>query len=164
MSLDAVRFSARRWSSWILFKFIVCASFMNVLLLVVYGLTLTWPLTAREKRKIETVEVKSLRQMCASGKDKIRNDDIRKQMGMHYIQKEQVKCFGYISRLPQNSTPQRALTLRCDGKKARGRQTPARDGSREYPRSWGLQCMKHTTWLATVIFSYPDAERHNRNM
>ena len=55
----------------------------------------------------------------------MRNEDIRKKVGttsvLNFIKKQQIKWFGHISRLPTDSAPQRAMLLRYNGYKAKGR-------------------------------------------
>ena len=86
----------------------------------------TWTMTADDRRKIVTTEMKCLRRMLGvSRRDRIRNEDIRKMVGttpiLNYIKKQQVKWFGHVSRLPTDSAPQMAMLHRHSGYKARGR-------------------------------------------
>ena len=82
-------------------------------------------MTAEDKRKITTTEMKCLRRMLGiSIRDRIRNEDIRKRVGttpvLNFI-KKQVKWFGHVTRLPPNSLPQMAMLHYHCGYKARGR-------------------------------------------
>uniref|UniRef100_A0A0B7BLT6 Uncharacterized protein n=1 Tax=Arion vulgaris TaxID=1028688 RepID=A0A0B7BLT6_9EUPU len=51
------------------------------------------------------------RMLGVSRRDRFRNEDIRKKMGttsvLNFIKKQQTKWFGYISRLPTCSEPQK---------------------------------------------------------
>ena len=53
------------------------------------------------------------------------NEVIRKKVGttsvLDFIKKQQIKWFGHVSRLPSDSAPQRAMLLRYNGYKAKGR-------------------------------------------
>jgi hypothetical protein len=89
----------------------------------------TWSLTATEKRKIVTTEMKCLRRILnVSRLDNVRNEIIRQQTGvthvLDYIKKQQLKWFGYVSRSSPNGIIQRALKLRYNGGEDKG--TPRR--------------------------------------
>ena len=86
----------------------------------------TWTLTTNDRRKLVTTEMKCLRRMLGvTRRDRLRNEDIRKKVGttsvLDFIKKQQIKWFGHVSRLPSDSAPQRAMLLRYNGYKAKGR-------------------------------------------
>jgi hypothetical protein len=86
----------------------------------------TLTLTATVKRKIVTTEMKCLRRILnVSRLDKIRIEIIRRRIGvtpvLDYIKKEQLKWFGHVSRSPPNGIIHRALTLRYNGRRDKGR-------------------------------------------
>ena len=75
---------------------------------------------------MSTTEMKCLRRMIGiTRRDLLRNEDIRKKVGttsvLDFIKKQQIKWFGHVSRLPSDSAPQRAMLLRYNGYKAKGR-------------------------------------------
>ena len=86
----------------------------------------TWTLTAEQKRKITTTEMRCLRRiMNVSILDKIRNETIRETIkvspALDYIKRQQLKWYGHVARSSINSLAQRAITLRCNRKRGRGR-------------------------------------------
>jgi hypothetical protein len=86
----------------------------------------TWTLTVTVKRKIVTIEMKCLRRILNVSKlDEIRNEIIRQRIGVttvpDYIKKQQLKWFGHVSRSLPNCIIQRAVTLRYNGRRDKGR-------------------------------------------
>ena len=73
---------------------------------------------------ITATEMRCLRRiMNVSIMDKIRNEIIRDTIkvtpALDYIKSQQLKWFGHVVRSSINSLPQRAITFRCNGKRAR---------------------------------------------
>ena len=58
-------------------------------------------------------------------RDKIRNDAIRKKLGMEpvltHIKRQQIKWFGHLLRMPANTLPQRTYNTKSSGKRKRGK-------------------------------------------
>jgi hypothetical protein len=86
----------------------------------------TWTLTAQEKRKITTTQVRCLRRILnITRRDRIRNDEIRRRVevipALDYITKQQIKRFEHVTRMSPNNIPQRALTSRSNNTRQRGR-------------------------------------------
>jgi hypothetical protein len=80
----------------------------------------TWTLTAEEKRKITTTEMRCLRRILnITGRDRIRNDEIRRRTGvtsaLGYIIKQQIKWFEHVTpMLPETMDQQYNRTLGND--------------------------------------------------
>ena len=86
----------------------------------------TWTLTTANKRKIITTEMKCLRRAAGvTRKDKIRNEEIRRRLGIkpiiQFIKEQQIKWFGHLTRMPWYHLPQRATLKRYNNYKAKGR-------------------------------------------
>ena len=86
----------------------------------------TWALTSSNERKIVTTEMKCLRRAAGvSRKDRIRNQEIRRMLGikpvLHVIKEQQIKWFAHLTRMPWYYLPQRATLKRYNGYRARGR-------------------------------------------
>ena len=86
----------------------------------------TWTLTANQKRKLVTTEMRCLRK--ATGvtiRDRVRNDEIRKRVGIepitYYIERQQIKWFAHMERLPCESIPYKAFMKRGNDRRAPGR-------------------------------------------
>jgi hypothetical protein len=86
----------------------------------------TWTLTAKEKRKITTTEMRCLRRILnITRRDRIRNDEIRRRVGvtsaLAYITKQQSKWFEHVTRMSPDNIPLKALKSRSHSKRRRGR-------------------------------------------
>ena len=75
---------------------------------------------------IEMCEMKCLHKAAnKTRRDKIRNEDIRKTVGvspiMDYVNKQRVKWFGHLMRLPTEQPALRAYRAGSSGTRAKGR-------------------------------------------
>ena len=86
----------------------------------------TWALTKRQESKITAIEMRCLRKAIGVTKrDRIRNEIIRERIGMEpvlkYVQRQQIKWFGHVMRMPTNTLPQRTYNNRSSGRRRRGK-------------------------------------------
>ncbi|BFZ10788.1 hypothetical protein BsWGS_13827 [Bradybaena similaris] len=86
----------------------------------------TWMFTSIHKRKITTAEMRCLRRAAgATLRDRQRNENIRKRLGiepvLQYIERQQLKWFGHLQRMPENAPPLKAYNTPANVYKARGR-------------------------------------------
>ena len=77
----------------------------------------TWTLTAKEKRKITTTEMRCPRRILnITRRDRIRNDEIRRRVGvtsaLEYITIQQTKWFEQVTRMSPDNILLKALTSR----------------------------------------------------
>ena len=86
----------------------------------------TWTLNKALEQKVTSCEMRCLRR--AAGKtrlDRVRNEDIRKTVGVppitHHIERQCIKWFGHLTRMPVSQPALRAYTMRFSGFRARGR-------------------------------------------
>jgi hypothetical protein len=71
---------------------------------------LSWSLTKKQKNKLVTTEMRCLRKAAGvTRRDRIRNDVIRERLGIEpilkYIQKQKIKWFAHLERMPCDSIP-----------------------------------------------------------
>ena len=94
--------------------------------ILLYGCE-TWRLTERNKRKLETTEMDAIRRaMRISRRDKIRNEDIRQQMGIegtivNDIEQKQLIWYGHVQRMHNERIPKQVIHWIPPGKRKRGR-------------------------------------------
>jgi hypothetical protein len=74
----------------------------------------TWTLHARTIRKITTTEMRCVRRMPGNSlRDRIRNNDLRKLLGIeahvNYIKRQQLKWFGHDIRQKELNITQRVI-------------------------------------------------------
>lgn len=86
----------------------------------------TWSLATNQKRKLVTMEMRCLRRAAGvTIRDKIRNEVIREKVGtepvLNFIQRQQLKWFAHLERMPCDAIPFKAFTKRGEGRRARGR-------------------------------------------
>ena len=86
----------------------------------------TWALNARHVRRITTCEMKCLRKAAnKTRRDRIRNEDVRKSVGLKpvidFIDRQRVKWFGHLVRMPPNQPALRAYMRGGNGVRSRGR-------------------------------------------
>lgn len=86
----------------------------------------TWSLTTTHQRKLVSTEMRCLRKAAGvTRRDKLRNEIIRERVGteavLSYIQRQQIRWFAHLERMPYNSIPFKAYTKRGEGHRARGR-------------------------------------------
>ena len=86
----------------------------------------TWTMNKSHQSKINACEMKCLRKtLNITRRDKVRNEIVRQQVGttpcLKHIEKQRIKWFGHLTRLPADSMPARAYNQRMDGHKGRGR-------------------------------------------
>jgi len=86
----------------------------------------TWTLNKKTERKIITTEMKCLRRAAkVSRRDKIRNVEVRKMVGiqptMNFIQEQRLRWFGHLMRMPPNQPALKCYNSQLSGTRARGR-------------------------------------------
>lgn len=87
----------------------------------------TWRLTEKNKRKIEAVEMDAIRRsMRISRKERVRNDEIRRRMGVEGtvvqdIERQQLRWYGHVQRMPEERIPKQTLIWIPAEKRRRGR-------------------------------------------
>ena len=87
----------------------------------------TWRLTENNKRRVEATEMDALRRSSRiSRKDRIRNVNIRQQIGLEEtiiieIEHNQLTWYGHVQRMEEGRLPKTALKWMPKQKKARGR-------------------------------------------
>jgi hypothetical protein len=86
----------------------------------------TWTLTQNHHRKLVTTEMRCLRLAAGvSLKDKQRNENIRKRLGigpvLQFIKRQQIKWFCHLQRMPINSLPYKAYNELANGLKTNGK-------------------------------------------
>ena len=86
----------------------------------------TWALRKTQEHQIDVAEMKMLRwSMGISRKERIRNEHVRKQMGVRpiseKIQGARLRWFGHIERRDENYVGKVAANIHIDGKRNRGR-------------------------------------------
>ena len=79
----------------------------------------------KRKRKITATEMRCLRRILnITRRDRIRNDEIRRRVGvtsaLEYITKQQIKWFEHVTRVSPENTPLKALTSRSHYRRRRG--------------------------------------------
>ena len=91
----------------------------------------TWALKKAQEKKFEVAEMRMLRWMCGVTKlDKIRNERIRGTTKVGEItkkvQERMLKWYGHVMRREEHYVGRRALVMKVQGRRKRGR--PKRDG------------------------------------
>ena len=86
----------------------------------------TWTLTKSLQQKLVACEMRCLRKAVKkTRRDKVRNDDIRAMVGvtpvLQYVEEQQVKWFGHLTRMSPDQPAVRAYTRRYSGGRPRGR-------------------------------------------
>nr|CAD7462799.1 unnamed protein product [Timema tahoe] len=85
-----------------------------------------WPndltCTSRETRKVEAMGMKFLRSMLAvMRKSRIRNEVVRKRMGVHEIvKKARLRWHGHVMRMEKERMPKRMMEMKYVGKDCKG--------------------------------------------
>ncbi|CAH2013124.1 unnamed protein product [Acanthoscelides obtectus] len=85
----------------------------------------SWVLTNRQKIKLQAIDMKYLRAVRVTRKDKIRNEVIREELGvesvLQRIEENQLKWFGHLVRMkdtrPLNSYGKRGIRGMMDWRK-----------------------------------------------
>jgi hypothetical protein len=80
----------------------------------------------RTIRKINTPEMKCVKRMTShSSRDKLRNDTLRKELGIkpaiEFVKKQQINWFGHITRQKELGITQRAINKRYENQRPKGR-------------------------------------------
>ena len=110
----------------------------------------TWTLTKKHVRKVTTCEMKCLRKAAnKTRRDRVRNEDIRKLVGvtpvMDFVNKQQLKWFGHLMRMPVNHPAVRAYNGCRSGSRPRGHPRKRWiDGIRTITDSIGLTTTEAT--------------------
>ena len=85
----------------------------------------TWTLTKSTQSRITSCEMRCLRTVNKTRRDKVRNSTIREMVGttpvIHHINKQKIKWFGHLHRMEPYKLASKAYTMRISGYKARGR-------------------------------------------
>jgi hypothetical protein len=86
----------------------------------------TWTLDSKTTRKIITTEMKCVRRMTGKSlKDKIRNEELRKRLGVKpafdSIKRQQIKWFGHIIRQEDLNILQRTMNKHYENTRPKGR-------------------------------------------
>ena len=105
---------------------------------LVYG-SESWSLSARDRSRLEVVEMKCLRSICGLRRvDRVRNEEIRRRCQMEVSISERVeqnvlRWFGHMERMPEERVVKQVYMSRVEG--VGGRSRPRRrwlDRVREY--------------------------------
>ena len=86
----------------------------------------TWTLNKSHESKITACEMKCLRKtLNITRRDRQRNEKVRATVGtescLHFIEKQRLKWFGHLSRMPPSQPASRAYNIKHSGYKGRGR-------------------------------------------
>jgi hypothetical protein len=87
-----------------------------------------WPTKMRHVQQLSVVEMRMLRWICGhTRRDRVRNDDIRKRLGVAPVEEKcvqyRLRWFGHMQRRPAEA-PIRNGVIRRTGNKKRGRGRP----------------------------------------
>ena len=111
---------------------------------VLYGAE-TWSLNVREKKRLNVMEMKCLRNICGvTIRDRIRNEEIRRRVGVESdlvgrVGRCVLRWFGHIERMDEGRVAKRVYESGVDGRRGRGRPNRVwMDGVKEALNGRGL--------------------------
>ena len=93
--------------------------------ILVYGHE-SWTLTSKTRSQIQATEMKALRLIKGiTRRDKIRNEDIRRELGVEsildFVERGQLRWFGHVKRMDHERYPKRMLEWIPQGRRPAGR-------------------------------------------
>ena len=86
----------------------------------------SWVMTERMRSQVQASEMRFLRRIeGVTLFNKVRSSEIRKSLNIEplllRIERSQLRCFGYVSRMPQERLPKQALLSKANGRRPVGR-------------------------------------------
>ena len=85
-----------------------------------------WSLTSRTRSKIQAAEMRALRAIRGvTRRDRMRNDDIRRELGvesiLEVVDKSKLRWYGHVQRMNEDQFPRKYLQYRPHGRRPVGR-------------------------------------------
>ena len=128
------------WRAWNINNQTKIALYKSLVLSIVLYAAETWTLKKRDQSRLLSFEMSCLRRILGiSRRDRIRNDCIRKQLGletsiMDRIQKRQLAYYGHIIRMDNSRLPLITIDDSTKGTRPRGRPTTSKAMDRQLQR------------------------------